>query len=327
MIKHLIKATELRSSHILAFCHYIHETYWLHLGSERMQCIFPSVPKSQPFCAHPSCPCSMGKIKLFSWLSIWCYQRERWWFCMATSLRHVEGKKRIRDSTYMTVAFLGPECNKGNFYLMTNTNNSMILWSLPQLWVCLPFPALQCCLRRTKSSQKMWGWRRECPARLGCAAAPKLSVLPSRGDDLLPITSESLRGLPPQIEGRPAWSSTWTHTKRRHLVEANGKWDQIEIRDTNRTQIEKMFLLIFHMENEPAFLRGHLKLIQVTHNTSCVPKHNLLISIIAPSCSAFSGRIHSGCFNLEPQKYLPRGEVWNFHGHYWKEKGGNSAPS
>lgn len=131
MIKHLTKATELRSSHILAFCHYIHETYWLHLGSERMQCIFPSVPKSQPFCAHPSCPCSMGKIKLFSWLSIWCYQRERWWFCMATSLRHVEGKKRIRDSTYMTVAFLGPEGNKGNFYLMTNTNNSMILWSLP----------------------------------------------------------------------------------------------------------------------------------------------------------------------------------------------------
>lgn len=77
-------------------------------------------------------------------------------------------------------------------------------------------------------------------------------------------------------------------------------------------------LLIFHTNNKPAFLWGHLKLIQVTHNTSCVAKHNLLICIIAHSCSAFSGHICSACFYLEPQRYLDKSKLRNFHGHYEK---------
>lgn len=83
------------------------------------------------------------------------------------------------------------------------------------------------------------------------------------------------------------------------------------------------------MRSRPPFLWGPRKLtlviafalsfiFQVAHNTSCIGKHNLLISIIDPSCSPFRVHICSGCFHLEPQRYLAKGKLRNFHGHYWK---------
>lgn len=237
------------------------------------------------------------------------------------------GEKRIGDSTYMTTAFLGPEGNKGNIYLMTFKGpsqhkqfyDSMIFTPATAL---SPFFCPTMLPQKNQVFLKGLGWRKESPASLGHTQQPQ-SFQYCHPEEVIssPSLVRAREVCCPQMEGCPEWYSAWPHTKRRHLVEANGKWGRTEIRDANRTQREKTLLLIFHMESEPDFLCGHPKLIQVTHNTSCVPKCNLLISIIALSCSAFSGHIHSGCFNLEPQKHLPRGNVWNFHGHYWKEKG------
>lgn len=91
------------------------------------------------------------------------------------------------------------------------------------------------------------------------------------------------------------------------LVEADGKQGKIKIRKAGKTLRKQ---LIFHMKT--SLLGGHLKLplaiafalcliIQVAHDTSCVVKHHLVISVLDPSHGPFGGHICSGCFDLEQQ--------------------------
>lgn len=147
-----------------------------------------------------------------------------------------------------------------------------------------------------------------------------------RGDDLCPWSAEHLRRLL-LIKQSLECASPWD-TQRRCLNPAlefsRSKWKRRENTHKGNRQApyfsheEQSVLFWGHLKARPARASALTLIIQVTHNTSCVAKHNTLISLTDPH-----GVLSVGVFVLAVSLWnhkdiLLKGKWWNFHGHYLK---------
>lgn len=153
-----------------------------------------------------------------------------------------------------------------------------------------------------------------------------LKVLPPRGDDLCPWNTETLRRLLLINQSLECASPGDTQTRCLNpaLEFSRSKWKRRQ--NTNKSSRQASYFL---HEEQTVLFWGHLKppparasalspIIQVTHKTSCVAKHNTLISLTDPH-AVLSVAVFVLAVSLSNHKdALLKGKWRNFHGHYWK---------